>query len=367
MNKTQHLILEEIRKNPYISQQSLADKIGLSRSAIANQITGLMDEGYISGRAYMLNEKRNRRIVCVGGANLDTKLCLMEPLQMGTSNPIQSKHSLGGVVRNVAENLGRLDQPVTLLSLVGNDMAGRQVLEECSPLMDVSRIATVEGVSTGSYLAVLEPDGEMSLGLADMNILEKMDVNWIKSQQAVIKGARTVVADNNLRLDTLSALMHLTNNLHKDLILIGVSAPKTKRLPARLDGIALALFNLDESQAYFHTQEDDPLILAQKWIQAGARSAIVTSGSNGVAYAKAEQPAKMKPVKPAPHIVDATGAGDAFSAGVIYGLNQDLDLEDAIDYGLANAYHTIQSIDSVRKDLSETVLKQNKEEYIDVR
>ena len=364
MNKTQERILDEIRKNPYISQQALADLIGLSRSAIANLIKGLTDEGYITGRAYILNEERGHLIVCVGGANLDTKLILSEDLQLGTSNPAQSKHSLGGVVRNVAENLGRLSQSVTLLTLVGNDMAGRQILEECHPLMDVSRVQTLDGYSTGSYLAVLSPNGEMSLGLADMNIIEKMDPEWMISNQSVIAGAHFIVVDNNLRKDTMENLFNQCLLLNKKLILIGVSAPKTKRLPERLDGAYLTIFNLDESQAYFHSTETDPMVFAKRWIEAGSNHAIVTNGANSVAYVSIDKEPKLKHVKPTKYVVDATGAGDAFSSGVIYALNQNLDLEDALDYGLANANQTIQSIHSVRKELSETQLQKDKEDYI---
>lgn len=364
MNKTQERILDEIRKNPYISQQTLADLIGLSRSAIANLIKGLTDEGYITGRAYILNEERGHLIVCVGGANLDTKLILSEDLQLGTSNPAQSKHSLGGVVRNVAENLGRLSQSVTLLTLVGNDMAGRQILEECHPLMDVSRVQTLDGYSTGSYLAVLSPNGEMSLGLADMNIIEKMDPEWMISNQSVIAGAHFIVVDNNLRKDTMENLFNQCLLLNKKLILIGVSAPKTKRLPERLDGVYLTIFNLDESQAYFHSTETDPMVFAKRWIEAGSKHAIVTNGANSVAYASYDQEPRLKRVKPAKYIVDATGAGDAFSSGVIYALNQNMSLEDALDYGLANANQTIQSIHSVRKELNEAQLQQDKEDYI---
>ena len=152
--------------------------------------------------------------------------------------------------------------------------------------------------------------------------------------------------------------------LHKKLIIIGVSGPKTKRLPERLDGVYLTIFNLDESQSYFHSTERDPLYFAKRWVDAGANHAIVTNGANSVAYASIDKEPKLKHVKPAKYVVDATGAGDAFSSGVIYALNQNLDLEDALDYGLANANQTIQSIHSVRKELSETQLQKDKEDYI---
>lgn len=364
MNKTQARILDEIRKNPYITQQSLANSIGLSRSAIANLIKGLVDEGLIAGRAYILNENRGDLILCIGGANLDTKLNLMENLQLKTSNPVQSVHSLGGVVRNVAENLSRLNQSVTLLTLLGNDMAGRQIIEECQALMDVSKVQMVDGLATGSYIALLSPNGELSLGLADMNIIEKMDPDWLVTYQSTLASASLIIADNNLRKDTMEYLVDQCTLLNKKLIIIGVSSPKTKRLPEKLEGTHLTLFNLDESQAYFQTDETDPLYFVKKWIELGVSYAIVTNGSKGVAYASQTQSPKIKAVKEVHPIIDATGAGDAFSSALIYALIKNFSLEDAIDYGLANAYQTIQSIHSVRLDLSEQRLMKDKEDYI---
>ena len=66
-------------KNPYITQLELAERIGLSRPAVANIISGLMRQRYILGKAYVINEESP--IVCIGAANVDRKFYIDTPLQ----------------------------------------------------------------------------------------------------------------------------------------------------------------------------------------------------------------------------------------------------------------------------------------------
>lgn len=362
LNENEKKILQEIKKNPYISQLEIADKLELSRSGIAGLISKLLKEGYILGRAYVLNDQKNKQIVCIGGANIDQKWLLHQDLQLHTSNPASSESSSGGVVRNVAENLGRLGQPVTLLAVLGQDAHGEQLIDYSSEFMDMSRVTQLEDETTGTYQAVLQPDGDMVVGLANMAIMERMDVQWVKESEAILKGARFIVADNNLPQETVSYLVDFSQKEGKILILIGVSAPKTKRLPAKLEGTALALFNKDEAQAYFQTDEEDVVVLASMWIDVGCKQAVVTDSVHGVGYADHTGERKLIPVEKAPYVVDVTGAGDSFAAGVIYGLSQDKDLEEAVQYGLTNSYYTVQTVESVRHELTEELLKKEKEE-----
>lgn len=74
-----------------------------------------MAKKYIVGRAYVLNESDG--IFCIGAMNLDRKYHLQEDLVLKTSNPTHSEATVGGVARNIAENLGRLDLNVNLISM----------------------------------------------------------------------------------------------------------------------------------------------------------------------------------------------------------------------------------------------------------
>lgn len=59
----------------------------------------------------------------------------------------------------------------------------------------------------------------------------------------------------------------------------------------------------------------------------------------------------------AQNVVDVTGAGDAFSAGLLYGQLTGHDAKTSIYYGMANSYHTVQVKQTVRLNLSASQLE----------
>ena len=103
MNDKEILILQLIKEDPFIAQNELAEKTGLSRSAVAGYISSLTKQGKILGRAYILPQKKE--VLCVGGANVDRKIQTTGQLQYGTSNPAESSQSCGGVARNIEKTL----------------------------------------------------------------------------------------------------------------------------------------------------------------------------------------------------------------------------------------------------------------------
>src|SRR5690554_5956302 len=119
LNEKEKKVLEILKLDPYVSQQYIANKLSLSRPAIANLISGLQEKGYILGKPYMLRQEEY--ITCVGGANLDHSFKLESKMVLKTSNPVKSTTSYGGVIRNVADNLARLNHKVSLMTIVGDD------------------------------------------------------------------------------------------------------------------------------------------------------------------------------------------------------------------------------------------------------
>ena len=70
------------------------------------------------------------RFVVIGGANVDIMGIADHPLRPQDSNPGTIRTMLGGVGRNLAENLARLGENVSLVSVVGDDSFGRWILEQ---------------------------------------------------------------------------------------------------------------------------------------------------------------------------------------------------------------------------------------------
>lgn len=354
LTKTERALINAIRKNPYATQQEFAEEIGLSRSATANLLAKLQREGHILGKPYILSE--HNLITCIGGANVDRKLMLFKRAEMGTSNPVRPSFSCGGVARNVGENLSRLGLSVSLMTLVGKDTDGERLLADAAATMQIFASERLDGEATGSYTAVLDPEKELLIGLASMEICKRMDKEWILRHRGHLLAGPSLLCDCNVGADALETVIGLARENGRQFILVGVSAPKTDKIPQDLTGVSLGIFNVDESQAYFDTRERDVRKLAGLWLSAGAERIVVTDGVRGFSYGSMAEGVKTCHVHKEKYAVDVTGAGDAFTAGVVYGLRQKMPLNEAVQYGAANAALTVSSLDSVRKDLSEALL-----------
>lgn len=349
-------ILRLIRENPFITQQEISLQLALSRSAVGNYISALTQEGAIMGRAYVLPQPR--RIACIGGVNIDRKLQTLGAHQYATSNPATTMQTYGGVARNIAENLGRLGLAPVLIAAVGDDQEGEAVLRYCAACnVDVDHVLRLEGHATGTYTAILDHTGKMLTALADMQICDQLTIDKIQGQWLSIASSSMVVVDTNLPTETLLYLLEKARQDHLPLCLIPVSRPKLLHLPSQLDGIFLFVLNLGEAEVVtdmsLHGQED-ALRACEVIARKGVHNIIITLGAEGAFWwAEGGRYGSLKSIATEPiSIVDETGAGDAFAAGVIYALqNAPMDFERACWFGMKMATMTLQTRKSVSDEI----------------
>lgn len=363
LNENEQTIYKLIKKDPFISQQELADHLSLSRPSVANMISGLVRKGYILGKAYVLNEEMP--VICIGGANVDRKFYIKDALEWGTSNPIHSSQNAGGVARNVAENLGRLGLTATLLTTSGADADWSFIKKESLPYVNTEYVFQLPEETTGSYTAVLDETGEMVVGFADMDVYDKLTPETIHERSAILSQAKCLVADLNCPKDTLDTLEDFANNHDIPLALITVSGPKMKRMPDNLSGITWLITNRDETESYFDekiTSDEDWQRAVQKYLDLGISNVVITSGAKGAMIGNAEEGIHhILSVKPA-EIIDVTGAGDAFSSAVIYSWLEGDSLIEIGNAGVVNAVKTLESRFTVRQNLSAAQLQNDLEE-----
>ncbi|MBC3861077.1 carbohydrate kinase family protein [Undibacterium jejuense] len=361
MNKTiskRDLLFELIRANPYISQQELAQQLQLSRSAVAGYVANLTKDGRILGRAYVLPD--GRPIICIGGANIDRKLRSKAPLQMGTSNPVSQDESFGGVARNIAENLARLGSSVRLLCAVGDDGAGQSLLAQADSVgIDVSASLQVKGELSGSYTALLSDTGDLVLAMAHMELCEALTPAFLLSRQQQRANAVLTVVDMNLPSDSIQLLIDEAKQNQHPLVIVAVSQPKMARLPEQLSGIRLLILNQGEleqrsGRVFAHHEE---IIQAGRHLQSqGVQDVIVTLGAEGVLFSNSLHRddwtfCKAEDVGAA-EVADVTGAGDAFTAGVCWSLNEVADdIFLACQRGLKMAAITVRTTTTVAQTL----------------
>lgn len=353
-------ILALIRQNPFISQNEIANGIGISRSAVAGYIAALTRKGILRGRAYVL--AANHSILCIGGANLDSKATSKQAIRAGSSNPAAVQESCGGVARNIAENLAHLACHTSLMTVVGNDQAGQWVLKETARSgVDTSLCYVLPSENTGTYTALLDPAGEMFVAFANMDIYERFDSALLHEKWPHIAASTLVIADTNVSADGLRELVKRCNESSLPLFIDPVSSEKAKKLPLDLSGVTAIFPNLEEAfelAGISHSNETelDYTNLAEAIRQRGVQHVFITLGSQGVLYVAEEGSRLVPPIPTA--IVEVTGAGDAFIAGVAYGILHNYSYPEACEFGLAAAHLTLQTTQSVSTKLNEQTIQQ---------
>jgi pseudouridine kinase len=333
-----------------------------------------------------LSDSRGRfgGVVVIGGANIDLRGSPTgEILERHTSNPGKINVGSGGVGRNIAHNLALLNVPVTLLSAVGDDGEGIRILEETGKAGVMMEQMIISGEHpTGIYLAILDKKGEMEVAVSDMQILEEITVEHLRSKAYLIKESKIVVMDTNIPEQSIEYVVDLCNKVKVPILVEPVSVEKAKKLRKILDGsgkwnIDYITPSEDELESILEAEmsghQDMGLVRAAEELKRrGVKKVIVTLGKRGIYlyYGGAggsseggqDKPSKFFITPYKSKIVDVTGAGDALVAGLVYGIYKGYSLKVAAKFGLRAAALTISTKEAVRRDLREGLLKNRIEE-----
>ncbi|KGR89981.1 carbohydrate kinase [Ureibacillus massiliensis 4400831 = CIP 108448 = CCUG 49529] len=352
MNDKEKQVIDMIKANPYLSQQEMATQLNISRPALANIISGLMKKGEIVGRAYILPKKD--AIVVIGGANVDRKFHLNNEVRYGTSNIASSHSSVGGVARNIAENLGRLGNSVKLITIMGNDQDAYQIEQESSTYINFDLVEKRENETTGSYTAILSNDGELILGLANMAIYDSLIPAVLEKHESTLINSKCIVVDLNCPKETVEYLKNIAEVRNVPFAIVPVSSPKMKNMPSDLKGVTYFICNLEEVEMYLNGRIEsliDCEVAVKQLLELGAENVVLTMGDKGVYIGNYSGRKHLEAVK-VNDVVDVTGAGDAFVGATLHGVLNGDSFEDAVQLGLYNASKTLESDKTVRNDLS---------------
>jgi pseudouridine kinase len=292
-------------------------------------------------------------IACIGGAHVDRRARALGPVVPGSSNPVTVATSAGGVARNVAETLARLGASVRLVSRGGSDADGDRLLADLARLgVDLTGVHRADA-PTASYTALLDPDGQLVVGLADMAIYDSMDATFFAPLLRGLATAPVWFIDSNVPLTGLRHL--LAGRPARGFVAADtVSVAKAPRFLPLLDRVDLLFCNSAEAAALVGS-DPDPTVMAKRLLQRGAGAVIVTLGAAGAVLASSEGIVSL-PAMPAA-VRDVTGAGDALVAATLFRRAQGASLPAALRAGLHLAALTAASDRAVRPDLSPALLQ----------
>uniref|UniRef100_A0A3Q3E2L4 Zgc:136858 n=1 Tax=Hippocampus comes TaxID=109280 RepID=A0A3Q3E2L4_HIPCM len=141
--------------------------------------------------------------VVIGGINVDfIAKGKTKTLQFGQTNPGSVCQSYGGVGRNIADCLSRLGHQPMFISATGADSHSDAVFNYCKH-MDTSNVMRLEGQSTATYCAVITENGELSLGLGDMDIHQQITEQCVSQFENQLLSSSLVCLDGNIPASTI--------------------------------------------------------------------------------------------------------------------------------------------------------------------
>ena len=256
------------------------------------------------------------QICIIGDINVDVVSLLSEPLQTNTDTIATNGITLGGSTCNVAVWLTHLGVPVDLVSAIGDDVLGAWVITQLQAYgVSDKNVKSIANQRTGTCVILVDETGARSM-MPDFgaNLMQAVDPNLeqlIAASDIVVMSAYTFMRPQSTQF-ALDVLESVAKSDCRMVIDAASSSPiqkfgaaKVRNYLARAD---LVLANEDE---YAALGIDAPSGWENDFknliIKRGERGALWLNRGSEVASVAAD------PIE----VVDTTGAGDAFCAGLL--------------------------------------------------
>ena len=285
---------------------------------------------------------KKMKITVIGESNIDIAVRPYGAFNATGCTPGNIAFHHGGVARNIAHNLCLLGHEVRLMSVFGGDDFAERLISDCKQIgIDLSLSTQFKEAKSPIFLSFNDDVGDMQSAVSDVGLNERMDIDWLREKIDAINHSELVVADTLLSVE---ALTHLIVYCKVPLCIDTVSPGKALRFAeaiqkSKRQSVFALKCNLSEAQAIIG--KSDAFEAAKALNANGVKHVYLTMGSKGVVYYHKNE-VDAFPSLPT-KIVNVTGSGDAFFAGVIHANAIGLFGKEAVTYGLKAAQHNIKN------------------------
>lgn len=272
----------------------------------------------------------------IGDLIEDVVVWLGEPTHHASDTPSRIERTRGGSAANVAYFAAATGSAARFIGQVGDDRLGEQ-------LIDVLRATGVDVVArrngrTGSVVVLVQEDGERTM-LTDRGSAPNLDT----VEPSVLDGVGALHVPmysltSGRLAQTASTLIFAAHDRN---IVVSIDASSTSVLEAF--GIAQSLDLIARLQpSVLLCNEDEARVLGLDALPRGVEVLVIKRGSRQVLIIDAAGRREIS-IPPAAHVVDTTGAGDAFAAGFLTSLTKDRNVDHAVRAGHALAVRALSS------------------------
>lgn len=262
-------------------------------------------------------------IVCIGAVLWDCIGRADTSIERGNDVPGRITHAPGGVALNIAVALQLHGMAPLLLSAVGDDGAGDELLEACRDLgIATQYVRRVAGIATDRYVAIEDAQGLVG-AIADVRCLAAIGAGVLEPLLDGRLGSvdrpwsGTLVVDGNVGEETMRVLANSPAFAAADLRIAAASSGKAPALlPLTAHPRATFHVNRDEAALLCDEPFTDAESAAQRLLDRGAHRVLVTDGERECCDAVRNAP-PVRAMPAAVVVARVTGAGDRFMAAHI--------------------------------------------------
>jgi pseudouridine kinase len=250
---------------------------------------------------------------------------------------------MGGVGRNIYENLLRLDIKASFATNKGNDFIAVSMLEHLYDL-GANIIVNEVDLPTSSFTSLLDENNDYYLSISSMKIADYFTTTFLDTINFNEYDIIAIDANSKLVLDYVS-------NLNKIIFVDATSANKAKIFKNYLDRIDYLKCSAEEFLTIFDSY--DYYAISKQYPKMHI---IISNKTDDILY-YLNGSLKNYPVK-AVVPVSTIGAGDAFAAGLLYGLACDDSIHYGVKVGMKLASLCLESTFAVSDKININILKE---------
>ncbi len=252
---------------------------------------------------------------CVGHACVDHHFEIEAFAHEPTKTPAKSYRQIaGGMAANAAVGMARLGVPVHLIGRVGNDEAGRFIVQSLRELGVTSQLETVHGGHTSVSSVIVDSRGERQIFNHRGDALTK--AHPLSTRQ--LEGAQAVLADPRWGDGAAAALIWAREN--GVLGVLDADIAPCEVLQRLVPLATWAVFSQPGLACFAPNASREAALNAT--LDSGAQVAMVTLGEQGVAWMHADARQMLMQQSFKITALDTTGAGDVFHAALTFALSE---------------------------------------------
>lgn len=282
-------------------------------------------------------------ILCIGSVLWDIIGRSPTSMRLGADVPGRITRLPGGVAMNIAMTLRRFGLTPALLTAVGQDAEGAELIAACNRLgLITAHVYRSDDLPTDRYMAVEGANGLIaavadahSLEAAGDKILRPLADGRLGTIQSPWSGP--IALDGNLTEALLSDIAASPLFARADLRVAPASPGKAGRLlPLLAHPTATLYVNLEEANILAATNHPTSALAAEALLQRGAAHVLVTHGGKPAAEGTRGQ-GVIEGQPPQVLVARVTGAGDTFMAAHLVAERRGASRQDALNEALLAA------------------------------